>query len=79
MQSRVHFFALCAQSFGGYPWTILESATTPSGEAAPLTSRWNRTLVLSSLEEWRWKLWMMQLAKVDARKSQVVDLRYFGG
>jgi len=81
-QDRAHFFALCAQLMrrvlidfarsrnyqkrgGRIPHVELLEAATVSLETAP---------EILALDEA-----LKSLAKVDARKSQVVELRFFGG
>ena len=81
-QDRAHFFALCAQLMrhilidfarsrnyqkrgGRIPHVELHEAATVSLEAAPEILAVDQAL--------------KHLAKVDARKSQVVELRFFGG
>lgn len=81
-QSRAHFFALCArqmrriltdQARARRSYKRGGGAQPVSLDAAPLVSAQIRPEVLAVDEA------LNELAKVDARKSQVVELRFFGG
>ena len=81
-QSRAHFFALCARQMRRILTDQVRArrshkrgggAQPVSLDAAPLVSAQPRPKVLAVDGA------LSALAKVDVRKSQVVELRFFGG
>jgi RNA polymerase sigma factor (TIGR02999 family) len=81
-QNRAHFFALCARQMRHIPTDQARArhshkrggGTQPiSLDAAPTVSKKPQPEVLAIDDA------LKALAKVDSRKSQVVELRFFGG
>ena len=81
-QNRIHFFAVCAQAMRRIlsDWGRSRRALKRGGEIAllrldeALDGAEARGLDFADLDEA-----LKALAKVDPRKSQVVELRFFGG
>jgi RNA polymerase sigma-70 factor, ECF subfamily len=81
-QNRAHFFAVCARVMRRILVDHARSHNSPKrGAAAPHLSL-NEAVIASSdsrIDFMALDEAMAALAKVDARKSEVVELRFFGG
>lgn len=81
-QNRIHFFAVCAQSMRRIlvDWARSRQAKKRGGEIRPL--RLDEALVVSEVENVDLIALdeaLKALAAVDPRRSQVVELHFFGG
>jgi len=81
-QNRIHFFAVCAQAMRRIlvDWARSRQALKRGGEIRPL--RLDEALVMNDVEDVDLIALdeaLKSLAAVDPRRSQVVELRFFGG
>ncbi len=81
-QNRIHFLAVCAQSMRRIlvDWARSRQAMKRGGEIRPL--RLNEALAVSEVQDVDLIALdeaLQSLAAVDPRRSQVVELRFFGG
>jgi hypothetical protein len=78
-QDRAHFFAICARLMPW--WTLPAPGSTRNAEGERTAFRWRKPWRHHGTRRktcWPWIRPLTALAAVDARKSQVVGLLFFG-